>query len=243
MNLKKTAVTIVIAGVLTVGVVGAANAQQNTFGDTDRGDRGLERLVGRGGLMALYEAIIDETDLSGIEIWQQARDGGTLAEAISDSGGDVEVVLESAIANATERVNIAVENGRLTQEEADELLAAAEQRFTEILNTDFVQGAVERMVGQGIIRFAAEQTGLNPHEIRDGLEGGASLAEILTANGVNVDTFTSDVLARVEARLNVRVVDGRMTQERADEILSNLAATVAERINQPGLSEVEPAGS
>lgn len=253
MGIKKTALTISLAVALAAGVVSAVSAQQNGpgFGEGRPGQmgrgrwdeygRGFGQPVQRGGFMALYEAIIDQTDLSGVEIMQQLHDGGTLAEMITASGGDVNVIVDAAIANATEMVNLAVENGRLTQEEANELLASAEQRFTEILNTDFAQRVVERMVGLGVLRLAAEQTGLNPREIRQQLQDGSSLAGILTTNDVDVDTFITDVLARVEARLNVRVVDGKLTQERADEILSNLQSTLTERINQSGLPAVEAA--
>ena len=47
---------------------------------------------------------------------------------------DIETVIDSLIAEAKSHLDLSVENGRLTQEEADAKLAEVTQRITEFVN-------------------------------------------------------------------------------------------------------------
>ncbi|NJO84933.1 MAG: hypothetical protein HC828_20680 [Blastochloris sp.] len=62
---------------------------------------------------------------------------------MTNNGGDIEAVIADAVAQVTERVSQAVENGRLTQEEADARIAEHEAGFRALLNgelpTSFAQ--------------------------------------------------------------------------------------------------------
>jgi hypothetical protein len=200
-----------------------------------RGDRGDMRGQGE---RFLVEAAATATGLEPRDLLSELRDGGTMADVIVANGGDVQSVINIAIASATQRINAAVAEGRMTQEEADSLLSEVPARYESLLNTDWAERAVEVGGAMGVIRLAAEQTGLDARTIREQLQGGASLAQVLTDNGVEVDAFIDDAVARLEARLNVRVVDGRMTQEEADALVSSFRSQLTERINQ-----VQPAGA
>jgi hypothetical protein len=79
--------------------------------------------------------------------------------------------------------------------------------------------------------LAAEQTGLSPREIAAQLRSGTTLGELLTANGVDVNAFIDDVVEQADARLDQAVANGRITQERADEMLANLREHLTQRLN------------
>jgi 3-hydroxyacyl-CoA dehydrogenase len=64
-----------------------------------------------------------------VEIGSQIGEGATLAEVVTNNGGDVDEVIAAAVAAATEQANQAVANGRITQEQADELLARLETLY------------------------------------------------------------------------------------------------------------------
>lgn len=70
----------------------------------------------------LMNGVMDATGLNGRELMQALSDGSTLAELISANGGDPSAVVADALAQATERVNLAVENGNLTQDQATEII-------------------------------------------------------------------------------------------------------------------------
>ncbi|MCB2224138.1 MAG: hypothetical protein KQH83_08185 [Actinobacteria bacterium] len=76
------------------------------------------------------------------ELASQLRDGSTLAEI---AGGQADEVIAAMVAQAEERLAQAVEDGKLTQDEADEKLAEAEERITTFVN----EGPPERPEGEG----------------------------------------------------------------------------------------------
>lgn len=123
--MKRTLIRFALVSVLVVGIVGAVSAHP---GDGNRGP-------GRGGDIA--EIITEQTGLTAEEIREQLQAGSTLAEVIEANGGDVQAVIDAMVAEATERINSSVEEGRLTQEQADERLAELEQHVTDRLNGEF----------------------------------------------------------------------------------------------------------
>jgi hypothetical protein len=183
---------------------------------------------------ALVEATAAETGLDNRDILQQLRDGSTLADIINANGGSVENVINSAVADATERINAAVAESRLTQEQADELIASLETVFTDAVNGELPAHAgrpIQRLVARGLARQVAEATGLEISDVMEQFQAGSTLADILTANGVDVDTFTQDVLSRASERLAQAVANERITQEEADEMIAHLTERLPELLN------------
>jgi polyhydroxyalkanoate synthesis regulator phasin len=62
------------------------------------------------------------------------RDGRTIAEVAEEQGVDVQDVVDAIVAAHQERLDEAVADGDLTQEDADELMAGAEERATAFVN-------------------------------------------------------------------------------------------------------------
>lgn len=191
---------------------------------------GLRGIV-RNGERGLLQSVADATGLSAQEILPLLRDGMTLAEVITANGGNVDAVIADAITDATTRINEAVANERLTQEQADELIANLERLFTNSINGTLREHLVETRVGVSVLQLAADQTGLAPREITEQMRSGTTLAELLTANGVDVNAFIDDVVAQANTRLDQAVENGRITQERADEMLANLREQLNVRLN------------
>ncbi len=65
------------------------------------------------------------------ELVAQLRDGATLAEI---AGSQTDALIASLVADVEEKLDEAVANGRITQEEADEKLAEATERITTFVN-------------------------------------------------------------------------------------------------------------
>lgn len=100
-------------------------------GDGHGGHRGGPRMFGRG---VASEALTDLLGIDGEELRTQLRDGATLAEVAAEQGVEVQAVIDELVAEVTERVDNAVENGRIEQAEADEKLAEAEAKITDMVN-------------------------------------------------------------------------------------------------------------
>jgi hypothetical protein len=62
------------------------------------------------------------------------RDGKTVAEIAAEQGVDVQTVIDSLVAEAEAHLDVSIESGRLTQEEADAKLAEVTERITDFVN-------------------------------------------------------------------------------------------------------------
>lgn len=213
---------------LLAGVIGVASAQdgepRGPRGDRDR--QFGQRIVNR----EFVQIVVDATGLEPRELAQRVRNGETLADVIIASGADVDAVIVDMVSHVNARINAAVEEGNITQERADQMLEQVEPTITAIVNGEFEFGDRDRnregMPGMNLLRSAindmAELTGQTPQEIREALRNGTSLNEQLVAAGADVDDFVADQLASVETALSDAVANGRITQERADDLLANV---------------------
>jgi hypothetical protein len=72
--------------------------------------------------------------LSTSELQTQLQSGKTLAEIAKAQGKTVDGLVTSLVADEKKELDAAVKAGRLTQAQADQLLAGAKQRFTDMAN-------------------------------------------------------------------------------------------------------------
>lgn len=97
-----------------------------------RGPRGNPRQ----GLAAGAEAI-------GIEpavLAEALRDGSTIAAVAAEHDVEVQVVIDAMVADAAEKLNEAVADGRITEEQASERLANLTERVTDHVNNGRPEG-------------------------------------------------------------------------------------------------------
>jgi hypothetical protein len=103
-----------------------------------RGERGERRA-------ARAQATADLLGLEVDELRTAFQDGQTLADVAEANGVDVQTVIDAQVASQTERINAAVESGRLTADEAADKLAEVGERVTTRVN----EGRPERGERQG----------------------------------------------------------------------------------------------
>ncbi|MFZ5872310.1 MAG: hypothetical protein ACOYXW_17510 [Actinomycetota bacterium] len=119
-----------------------------------------------------------------------------------------------------------VGDGTISQEQADAVAAT------------LAEEAPVGMQGPGhhgqmlALDAAADALGMTADELRGALRDGQTLAEVAEARGVEVQTLVDALVAEATDRLEAAVADGRISQERADEILADLPDRIAERVQQ-----------
>ena len=101
-----------------------------------RGHRGPSRRGPQG-----LDAAAEFLGMDAEELGAQLKDGATLAEI---AGDQTDGLITALVADAEEHLAQAVADGKLTQEEADEKLAEAEERITTFVN----EGPPERPAGE-----------------------------------------------------------------------------------------------
>jgi polyhydroxyalkanoate synthesis regulator phasin len=113
-----------------------ADAVEEALEDA-RPDRGFEGGIGDRGFAFGFGGISTVAESLGIgedELRAALADGQTIAAIAEEQGVDVQDVVDDIVAAQRERLDEAVAEGHLTQEEADEFLAGAEERVTAFVN-------------------------------------------------------------------------------------------------------------
>jgi polyhydroxyalkanoate synthesis regulator phasin len=77
-----------------------------------------------------------------------------------------------------------------------------------------------------LVQIVAAETGLKPLDIVREVREGSTLTEIITANNGDVDQVRSQAIEKGSDLINQAVKNGRLTQERADEMLTNLETRI-----------------
>jgi hypothetical protein len=126
-------ITDALSGLVDDGSLTQEQADEvaTTLGEAGLG-RGGHHDGGRIGLETAAEALgMTEDDLrTALE-----PDGTTLADVAEEEGVEVDTLVDALVQAQQDRIAQAVEDGRLTQEEADERLADLEERVTERVNS------------------------------------------------------------------------------------------------------------
>ena len=97
------------------------------------GPRGHRGGPGRGGLGTVAETL----GLEGSEIREALQNGESIADLAEAQGVDLDSIVDALITQAEERLDAAVEAGRIDEAQAAEMLEAAEEKANDIVNGEF----------------------------------------------------------------------------------------------------------
>ncbi len=123
-----------------------------------------------------------------------------------------------------------VENGTITQEQADAVIAALREARPEGRGPG---GPLRERLGAKL-DAAASALGMTADELRAELQGGSNLAEVAEARGVDVQAVIDALVADLETKVAEKLAAGDITQEQADEILANANERVTAMVNGEG---------
>jgi len=156
-----------------------------------------------------------------------------LAERLGISRDQLDQALsESALA----LVDQAVADGRITEEEATRIRERIEAGEFPVF---FGHHGYRHGGGCGLLGVNPEELadflGITANELRDARQNEQSLAQIAEANGKSRDELRTFMLSEIEEYVNQAVENGRITQERADELLSRASERIDEIIDREGL--------
>jgi uncharacterized protein (DUF433 family) len=187
-----------------------------------------EGVLENGPIEAAAEAIGVEPS----ELLSELRDGATIAEVAQEHGVESSAVVDAIVAEHRERLDQAVEDGVLTQEEADERAAELEERVAGFVNGDvdlpFLDGPRPDgppLLGRpgrwgfadGPLAAAADAIGIRPVALLEELADGSTIADVARDHDVATSDVVDAIVASLRERLDAAVANGWITQEEADE--------------------------
>ena len=106
-------------------------------GGMDRGFMGPHMgFMGRGGT-SLFGAAAEKLDMSVEDLFVEIRDGKSIAEVAEEAGVDTQEIIDAYLAQLEENLTQAVEDGKITQNQADWMLEQATERAPDQLNNTF----------------------------------------------------------------------------------------------------------
>jgi len=161
----------------------------------------------------------------------QAQEGdgpfGSFLSKVADKLGVSEDELRTAIDEARdETIDEAVEDGELTEEQAERL------KERDGLFPLFGPG-FRFHHGPGFVLQAADAV-LDADEdaIKEQLMDGSSFADIAEAEGMSVDDFTAALLDQIKAQLDEKVAENEdFDQEKADDVYSRIEENIDDIVN------------
>ncbi|MGH1489776.1 MAG: hypothetical protein ACRBK7_10330 [Acidimicrobiales bacterium] len=191
------------------------------------------------------EVLTETLNLTEEEIRQGFQDGKSLADLAGEQGVDVADVEAALVAQASERLDEAVEAGRIDADEAAEKLAEIETKIAEMVNAnpgDFQgregHGKGNRSMGKrgglagGNLEALEETLGLSGEEIRAGMVEGKSLSDLAAEQGVSVEDLAATLTAGIEERIDQAVEAGKIDADRAAEAAENIEEKVEEMLTK-----------
>lgn len=81
-----------------------------------------------------------------------------------------------------------------------------------------------------LLQIVAQDLNLEPRDLLQQMRD-QTLADVIAAQNGDTAKITADIVAAVTERINQAVANGRLTQERADEIINGLTETVTNALN------------
>jgi hypothetical protein len=158
------------------------------------------------------------------------------AKRLNVSPSDLRAALKGA---ASDQLDQAVKDGRLTQAQADAMKQHLQQDGGRLLGSPPPFGGPPPGllgIGFGIgPDAAATYLGLSPAALRKRLAAGDSLADVAKAQGKSVSGLEQALVDAAKARLDKAVAAKQLTQSQADDILGALKDHVGDLVNaKPG---------
>lgn len=157
-----------------------------------------------------------------------AADTPSLGDAVAARLGITGDQLRAAFkAELNTRIDAAVAAGKLTPEQGAKLKerianakglgVGARRAFGERH-----KALVARIARVNRLGAAAKYLGMTPKEIRTARQSGQSLAQIAASKGKSVEGLVAAIVAPAKTRAAKAVSNGKLTQQRADELIARL---------------------
>jgi ribosomal protein S20 len=220
-----TALTAALAGGGVLGTAAVAGAQT--------GDGWPPAESGRppAGHGPKLDAAARALNLSEDDLRAQLRDGKTIAQVAQTQGVDVQTVIDAMVAEATARIDEAVQEGDLTAEEGNERKANLEERITRLVSEGKPKGGGPRGRGPKL-EAAAEPLGLSEEDLREQLRDGKTLAQVAEDRNVDKQKVIDAMVAEAITRIDQKVQDGDLTAEEANERKAELEERITTLVNE-----------
>jgi hypothetical protein len=149
-----------------------------------------------------------------------------LAKFAANLGVDQDKVSAALDTTKKQMLDEAVQNGRLTQEQADKIAASPNGYFGGWFG-DF-QGKRHggkpgfKEDGRNFDNDLAKALGITPEQLKSEFQSGKKLPQIITDRGLTVEQYHQKIMEIKKEDLAKAVSEGKLTQEQADKMIQRI---------------------
>lgn len=186
---------------------------------------------------SINTAVSQTYNISPDSLLESLHNGATLAE-LADSPLELMRLKADLLKVAQARLDTAVSNDLLTQEQADKIAPLLPLAVDQL-----VENGGGPYWGQGYLGgrlwgywhdTAADTVGVSVESLANELFAGVSLGEVADSQGVEVDVLVSNLLATPLTKLDQAVANGLITADQAERVSQRLETAVSQLIYVAG---------
>jgi uncharacterized protein YidB (DUF937 family) len=170
--------------------------------------------------------LFETLDMSLDEVKSALTEGKTIQDLFEEAGLDYEAYLEQHAETQLECINQALEDGKITETQAERMISAVEKGLEEG-KPFFLGHRLFKHPGIQKLRFLsfdniAESLGLTAAELKTAMNEGQTLPEIAAEQNVDLDDLFADWIEEQIADLTQAVEDEKLTQAQADVLIEKM---------------------
>ena len=170
--------------------------------------------------------------LAASQVWSPKTENQAVIDDAAKKLGVSSDALSAALKQAMkDRVDAAVQAGRLTKAEGDALKARIDAGGAPFVLGGLGKGGLDHLGPFAGLDAAASYLGLTETELQARLASGKTLAQIAKDEGKSVDGLVQALVKQAESKIDAAVADGRLTKAQADDLKSGLEGRVTDLVN------------
>ncbi|HEX2851361.1 MAG TPA: hypothetical protein VHN98_12440 [Acidimicrobiales bacterium] len=123
-----------------------------------------------------------------------------------------------------------VDKGTITQEQADAVRNAIKDEVANMPHPGPGRHGPDVKMGAEL-KVAADALGMTEADLRTALQGGKTLAQVAQDKGVDVNKVIDALVADATSHIDQAVTAGKLTQQQADTMKSNLKDRLTQMVN------------
>lgn len=204
-------------------------------GGRDFGDRGGFR----GGNVLKETATILGVEESAVQ--EALKSGKTLAAFAEEKGLTKDDYLQKLVAAETTSITAQVTEGKLTQEQADKIVTGLSDQLTKQIDGTGFKGGFQGGFtggdrggkghgGDKLLEQTATILSVEPSAVQEALKAGKTLSAFAVEKGLTEADFIAKLVAAETTAVNAEVTAGKLTQEQADKMLSDLSDRITKQV-------------
>lgn len=229
-----TIALLVVLGFTVIGTASVANAQGGN-GNAQTTRQGITRQLAA----ALLDATESALNLTQADIVKETAGGKTLADVIRAHNGDVAAIQAAAKSALTDKIKQAVTDGKITQQQADQMLGRLDTALDRLMNAQWPgQGDRRSRLLQGaalsiLVKETAKESNLPQRDLLKELRSGKTLRQIATEHNADPTAIISAAITEATTAINKLVANGKLKQDQANTLIAGLQGYFTQAMDTP----------